>query len=833
MNAIDIIIKAKDMASNTIDSVSNSVNKLSSHFAAATAASKQFALAYVAAGVGIAGLIGFGAKVAGDLEAARMGFITLLGSAEKADETLAMIKKDAAKTPFELPGLIQANQMLTSVTKDGKESEKILMNVGKALSAMGRGQPELDRIIVNLQQIGAVGHASMIDIKQFAFAGIPIFDMLTKATGKTGDALSDMISNGEVTFSMITEMFNKAGSAGGQFADAFKNQAGTFNQLWSNMKDTVTVAAATIIQKTGIFDMLKKALSSIIDYLNQHQDDIINWVKRFTEFIKKNFPIIAAIIIGTLIPAVISLIATIGSAVIALAPFVAIAIVVGLVAKKLADRLGGWDKLFEAVTGKIRTFVLGIKAFVSAFKEGDVTSDGFVGKMERFGEILHNLWAKMKPIVMWIKDKFVEAFKSLWDAISKDLLPALKRIMPFLKIIGAILLVIVGISFAIMIASVWLFVKALTFVIKVISAIINFLSDVTRVARDVWNKVSEWAVAAWNGIKKAFNSVKNWLIGAFNTVKNAAMSVWNGIKNAALTVWNAILTVITPIINVIATTIKIIYNVAYYVFTWIRGIAILVWNFIWSNVIQPVINFIVGYFNFMKETWSTILNAIVAVATTIWNWIYDNIIKPVVDKIMLIFNTLKDWFTTAWTWIKDKAITAWDTIKEKITGIVDKVKSVWNGIVDWFKDKWNKIKEGAGAIKDGIVNAVTGAFDTAKNTVKNGINWIIDKINKIIGGVNKVASKVPGVGEIPTIPKLALGTSYARGGIFQLGEHGTEEAILPRGTKVRSADETKVAGSGGGNTFTGDIVLGDSTAVKEFFRQLDRDGELSGMGVAI
>ena len=93
--------------------------------------------------------------------------------------------------------------------EDGNKSVDVLLDIGEALAAMGKGQAELDRIIVNLQQVGAIGYASMVDIKQFAYAGIPIFEMLQKQTGLAGDALADFISDGGVSFELLTEMFDK------------------------------------------------------------------------------------------------------------------------------------------------------------------------------------------------------------------------------------------------------------------------------------------------------------------------------------------------------------------------------------------------------------------------------------------------------------------------------------------------------------------------------------------------------------------------------------------------------------------------------------------------
>jgi tape measure domain-containing protein len=185
-----------------ISQVKSQVSGMKSSFANA---GKEMASAgqAIATGLGIVAVamaaVGYKAiKVTGDLESQRMAFKTLLGSVEEADAALEMIKKDAASTPFEMMGLINANKLLTAVTGNAQDSERMLLNVGKAIAATGGGQEALDRIIVNLQQIGSVGKASMIDIKQFAFAGIPIFKMLEEATGKSGEALGDMISNGEV-----------------------------------------------------------------------------------------------------------------------------------------------------------------------------------------------------------------------------------------------------------------------------------------------------------------------------------------------------------------------------------------------------------------------------------------------------------------------------------------------------------------------------------------------------------------------------------------------------------------------------------------------------------
>jgi tape measure domain-containing protein len=403
-SSLQVVIRLKDEFSGSLKKIQSGLKSFQGDFEQSADASRKFALGLAAATTAAGAFAYQGIQTAAQLETNRQGFITLLGSAQKADAALAQIKKDAASTPFELPGLIQANQLLTSVTKDSDRSERFLLNIGKALAAMGKGQPEMDRLIVNLQQIGAVGKASMLDLKQFAFAGVPIFDMLKESmkgagqvvvdnskkigtnaaqlaklqgqlavatqrqqefTDKTKDStklstantidtlrtkiaalsganeklaasngtvvesqgqLEDMIASGAVTFEMLEDLFNKAGEGSGQFARAFIDQAGTFNQLFSNLKDNMNIFMADLVTQTGLFDLIKGALANFVAFLSAHSADIINFIKSTVEWLKEHkavIPVVAGMMAGALAPAVIALGAAFAGMLIALAPFVA------------------------------------------------------------------------------------------------------------------------------------------------------------------------------------------------------------------------------------------------------------------------------------------------------------------------------------------------------------------------------------------------------------------------------------------------------------------------------------------------------------------------------
>lgn len=219
-----------------------------------------------------------GLGVAGQLESARQGFYALLGSAEEADAVMSRIKQEAKVTPFELTGLTTGAQALTAITKDGNKAVDILMDVGKAVSISGKGNAELDRVIFNLQQISATGKVTAMDIRQFQSA-IPIFNDIIAANGLTVEALQESENSAELLF----EAFAKAGAEGGIAAEGFTSQAGTWNQLVSNMKDSWAIFTADFVEKTGVFDTAKDVIEKITTFMVEDMTPAIISVKEWFE----------------------------------------------------------------------------------------------------------------------------------------------------------------------------------------------------------------------------------------------------------------------------------------------------------------------------------------------------------------------------------------------------------------------------------------------------------------------------------------------------------------------------------------------------------------------
>lgn len=208
---------------------------------------KQFEAGSVAIGNIISGLVTKIASAGKDLikqgisynaqiETYRTGLTNMLGDAEKANTALENIKQDAARTPFDTASLVSANQYLISAGENAAYSRKTILALGDAVSATGGGSAELERMAQNLQQVANVGKASSVDIKQFAFAGINIYQVLADYTGKS---IQD-VQNMTISYDLLTKSLQAAAEEGGRYYNSMETQSETFNGSLSTLKDNVS-----------------------------------------------------------------------------------------------------------------------------------------------------------------------------------------------------------------------------------------------------------------------------------------------------------------------------------------------------------------------------------------------------------------------------------------------------------------------------------------------------------------------------------------------------------------------------------------------------------------
>lgn len=221
------------------DAASGSSKSLAGAIAQGTIMAGVFSKLYSAALAAAKSLIQSGIEYNAQIESYRVGLTNMMGDAQAANEAMAAIQEDAARTPFSVDSLTQANQLLISAGENASYSRKVIMALGDAVSATGGGNAELSRMAANLQQIANVGKASAIDIKQFAYAGINVYQVLADYTGKTVQEVQNMT----ISYDLLSEALIAASEEGGRYYNAMDTQSQTMNGRVSTLKDNVSQLA--------------------------------------------------------------------------------------------------------------------------------------------------------------------------------------------------------------------------------------------------------------------------------------------------------------------------------------------------------------------------------------------------------------------------------------------------------------------------------------------------------------------------------------------------------------------------------------------------------------
>lgn len=242
----------------------------------------------VAAG-GLAAAAGLmGVKTEAGLEQAEIGFTQLLHSGAKARKFIGNLKTFAAKTPFELPGLIDAARGLLGAGESARRIIPDLRDLGDAAGALGLDQERFGRVMVAVTQIMNKGKLSAEELAQITEAGIPVWPLLAKAMGKPVPELQKLISAGKLSADeVLPKLFDQMHK---DYGGSMAKQSQTLSGLWSTFMDTINIGLADVIKpfegelKGGLTAAIKfagDALKSAADFISGTVIPSIKTLKRW------------------------------------------------------------------------------------------------------------------------------------------------------------------------------------------------------------------------------------------------------------------------------------------------------------------------------------------------------------------------------------------------------------------------------------------------------------------------------------------------------------------------------------------------------------------------
>lgn len=171
----------------------------------------------------------------GKIQMVKTNLEVVYGSRAEANSAFGEISQYAVKSPF---GVEQTSELAILLKQSGVYATDLMDTLKMIGDTSGGNMEKMKRIANNYAQIVSIGKASMLDMRQFAYTGIPIFEAVSKELGVTQSQLRKMISDGEVTSDIIEKVFKDLTGINGIFEDATSKGAKTYQARLQNLQDS-------------------------------------------------------------------------------------------------------------------------------------------------------------------------------------------------------------------------------------------------------------------------------------------------------------------------------------------------------------------------------------------------------------------------------------------------------------------------------------------------------------------------------------------------------------------------------------------------------------------
>lgn len=215
----------------------------------------------------------------GSVEKIKTQMGVVFGTKTQADSVFQNLSDYAVKSPF---GIESVSEFAVLLKQSGVYSSDLLDTLKMIGDTAGGDNEKMKRIANNYAQIVAVGKASMLDMRQFAYAGIPIYKEVADYLKVSQAELRKMISDGKVSAEVIEKVFQKMTSKGGVFNEATEKGALTLSARRQNLEDIKTMAKAQLGEwhmNRGNPDGLGGSESKLIDMQEGFYKSLEAWGK--------------------------------------------------------------------------------------------------------------------------------------------------------------------------------------------------------------------------------------------------------------------------------------------------------------------------------------------------------------------------------------------------------------------------------------------------------------------------------------------------------------------------------------------------------------------------
>lgn len=218
-------------------------------------------------GLGLKDAIAQTIRLGKEMEMTRIAFNTMLGSAEKGAQTIAVLQKFADLTPFNNDEVIKSGRMLLNAGVATDQLTKKLTMIGDVAS--GVNQPLVDMVMIYTKAANQ-GKIQAEELQQLGERGVPILQQFSKMLGLSASEIMELGSKGKLTFDLLDEAFEQMTSEGGQYFNLMEKQSRSLGGKWSNLEAEFAKFATSIGEES--IPGLTKALDEFLAKINEMKE---------------------------------------------------------------------------------------------------------------------------------------------------------------------------------------------------------------------------------------------------------------------------------------------------------------------------------------------------------------------------------------------------------------------------------------------------------------------------------------------------------------------------------------------------------------------------------
>jgi tape measure domain-containing protein len=214
--------------------------------------------------------VGFGASkilnIASEFEQLDIRLKQVMGSAEEGQRAFQWIKQLGQQTPYSIKEVTDAFMMLKNFGMDPMDGT--LRQISDASSKFGKDATAMTSISLALGQAWGLGKLQGQDMMQMVNAGLPVWDLLSKATGKTIPELRKMSEAGQLGRDSMRQLIDEMGRVS---QGASQEKMDAYAGAVSNMGDAVD-GSINKMRAAGGFDWITKSIQGFTKMIQPLMD---------------------------------------------------------------------------------------------------------------------------------------------------------------------------------------------------------------------------------------------------------------------------------------------------------------------------------------------------------------------------------------------------------------------------------------------------------------------------------------------------------------------------------------------------------------------------------